>query len=813
MSVGCQRKKPLFVSSDVLIFPHSGVYNHPVSVIMTAQHDMSIFYSINNHSAHQYLTSFTISQQGTYSVKYGATDGLSLPAKWAYATFTIDTTPPLLSLSPSPGTYEVPTEVSVLSSEPASIYVSIEASSFIPYAGAIQVPFSRPFTITAYAVDHAGNKSTAISGIYTVDVPFIRIVSPADGSRLPANMSIPFSAAAYNLRGALPGADITWYTADGRFLGGGITTSAYFSPGVYLIYAAGKNDAGITNKASITLTISSSLFFSLSNPDFIYDVCTDGTYLYGVGSGGLSIFDINGSPVSFLSVNNGLPTNMLFACAHASGGIYIASDKGLIITSSAGISVSDMSNSNILSNNISALYNASDGTLWLGSDPGVMRLANGVFSYQTVPLYLTYAFLSDITDSTIWFGGITGLAHSTATGWITYTTANSGIPSDAVLSLTQNIAGDIAMASFPFSVSSGGVGLFTPSTNTWFTLTTANGLLSNQVFSTIYDQSNRLVISSFSGVSVFTNGTVSQNFSTSVPVLSGVFITNNTWLGTIGSGILKYNGNAVTTVSIPGQFIISNNVQAITFSPDGTVYVGTRGPNNGITEIRNNGITFTQQTPGINTLEYKKGCVWAGTDQGLLSICDNYKIKQYLTNVHVNALLMPWIATNSGLFYSAGSIFSNYTYENTSGGLISNTVNGLARDNNGLLYIGTSKGLSVFDGAQFYKAQAPYKWTGRLTPAKGGGIWITTNLGLCKYKNGASSCYTSPSYIYDIKVDAKGYLWVATRNGFYRYDGYTWLFYPPTLPLPDRIINVINVGPDGKKYIGTDAGLGIYKGN
>ncbi len=811
--ISCERKSPSFVNESVSISPQSGIYNHPIAILLSSNKDVPIFYSINSQPVHQYKSALNLSKDGVYTMLYGASDGLTLPVVWASATFTIDTIPPILTMNPAPGTYNRPVDVSITSNEPAAIFISVALAPFTAYTASIQVPYAEYFTIQAYAVDLANNKSTITGGTYAVNIPDISIVSPVNGSVFPSNISIPFSASAYGLYGPVSGTSITWYTSNGILLGSGITIAASFLSGGYTVYAVASNTAGFSSTASVNITTSGMLFSTYSNPNIISGICSDGTNIYGVGNGGLSAFDINGNPEGFMTVDQGLPTNMLRACAFDNGNLYITSDYGLIVSGSTGISISNTSNSNIPTDNLFSIYNdAPDGELWLSSYSSVMYLSNGGFNIFQTPLFITYTFLRDITDGTMWFGGAEGIVHSTTTGWVTYTTDNTpALPSDAVISLTEDSLGTIGIGTFPFMQESGGAALFTPSTNTWFTLTTQNGLPSNNIVSAVFDQSNRFIINTFSTVSVFTNDTLT-NFTAQASTSNGLSINNVTWFGTDGNGLLKYDGNSngITYTSLNSPFIMSNDVKAMAFSPDGTVYVGT---DIGINAVNNNHILYTILTPSVNAIEYYNGCIYAGTDQGLLAICGNAKAV-YLNGITVNTLLVPWIGTNAGLYYYTGSAFTNYTYQNTAGGLLSDTVNGIAYGSNGKVYIGTSSGLSVFDGTGFYPAQgASFKWVNSMASYKDGSLWLNTDQGVCNYNGSSPSCFIFPGSVNNLIVDGKNNLWISTNNGFYKYDGYTLLFYPPQLPVPDSLINTISASPSGAKYIGTDAGLCIYKGD
>ena len=82
---------------------------------------------------------------------------------------------------------------------------------------------------------------------------------------------------------------------------------------------------------------------------------------------------------------------------------------------------------------------------------------------------------------------------------------------------------------------------------------------------------------------------------------------------------------------------------------------------------------------------------------------------------------------------------------NQSNGLAGNFVNSIAFDKNGNTWIGTNKGLSMFDGD---------KWT------------------IYNSKNGLID-----DYVYFVIVDKKGYIWVGTEDGISKFDNISWTSY------------------------------------
>lgn len=70
------------------------------------------------------------------------------------------------------------------------------------------------------------------------------------------------------------------------------------------------------------------------------------------------------------------------------------------------------------------------------------------------------------------------------------------------------------------------------------------------------------------------------------------------------------------------------------------------------------------------------------------------------------------------------------------------------------------------------------------------------------------------SYINDVAQDSVGFIWVATRNGLYKFDGYTFKPYfnqiDDSTSLPNNHVTSLFVRSDGVLFIGTQQGLSIY---
>lgn len=147
---------------------------------------------------------------------------------------------------------------------------------------------------------------------------------------------------------------------------------------------------------------------------------------------------------------------------------------------------------------------------------------------------------------------------------------------------------------------------------------------------------------------------------------------------------------------------------------------------------------------------------------------------------------MKWIVSLLAvLVFSAGSpmaqTFTNYTEAND---LLNNTVNGLAEDANGDIWMATEGGVTKFD------------------PVNEGWESYTTS--------------SHPGMLDDVitcvEVASSGDIWVGTDFGISIFDGGAWTSFTSADGLGSERINVIKEGPDGKVYVGESNGLSVYDG-
>jgi hypothetical protein len=124
-------------------------------------------------------------------------------------------------------------------------------------------------------------------------------------------------------------------------------------------------------------------------------------------------------------------------------------------------------------------------------------------------------------------------------------------------------------------------------------------------------------------------------------------------------------------------------------------------------------VTDSDGLPNMTVLSLavdRDGEVWVGTDLGVMIITDPFYPKQrnirsfplreqIIQAIAVDGVNNKWIGTKEGIFLvspDGTQLLSQYTVTSTGGKLLSNDVRALAiNQKNGILYVGTEKGLSI----------------------------------------------------------------------------------------------------------------------
>jgi diguanylate cyclase (GGDEF)-like protein len=252
------------------------------------------------------------------------------------------------------------------------------------------------------------------------------------------------------------------------------------------------------------------------------------------------------------------------------------------------------------------------------------------------------------------------------------------------------------------------------------------------------------------------------------------------------------------------------------------------------------------------------GYLWVGTQDGLIRL-DGYQSKRYtasarnpnsLVSSFVNALAYNrstqeiWIATTAGLsvFDLRKETFRNYHHRsNQSGGISDNVVQTVLVDSRQRVWIGTKSGLNRYlaesDSFESFvrpsnptenrqlQDSLPHNNILTLSEDNQGAVWIGTQSGLARYV-GENKFETflpfsnddgSGGLITKIAVDRKNNLWLGSeQKGLFYFDpqDQSVVQYQTKndgKSLPSNYIRSLMIEENGDLWVGTGAGLAIFK--
>jgi ligand-binding sensor domain-containing protein len=261
--------------------------------------------------------------------------------------------------------------------------------------------------------------------------------------------------------------------------------------------------------------------------------------------------------------------------------------------------------------------------------------------------------------------------------WLTYTAENSGLGSNAVLSISFDAGGRKWIGT------AGGVSELAGAV--WTTFTTANGLSNNRI----------TCIAPGRDVSVWfgTGGTGVNRYIENDPtqVWRSYTVLNGIPDGWIYSLAIDYYGDAwIGTNGGVGQFVET---------PGSTTHAGvwkTYGTGDGLPETH-----ITAVAVDVNNLK------WCGTAYSGIASFDGTAWQSYplpqgiqmrITSIAVDKNNTKWIGTWAGLLRFDGRSWAVY---DTTAGLASNTVNAVAVQGGTVVWCGTDRGASRFDGTRW----------------------------------------------------------------------------------------------------------------
>lgn len=253
------------------------------------------------------------------------------------------------------------------------------------------------------------------------------------------------------------------------------------------------------------------------------------------------------------------------------------------------------------------------------------------------------------------------------------------------------------------------------------------------------------------------------------------------WIGTSGSGLVKYENGAFTRV----QSISAETISHVSFDSKGNMWVGSW--DKGIFVVNSQQVTNYTTDHGLATdfvtavHHDRVGRIWVGTRDGLYQFSEGRFVlfnendrlsSPYVTSVASDTLGYVWVGTLDGI----DRIFGESTAGIPPGLSLDSGVRSIYVDNAGIIWIGTAQdGLIRYDHRKFSAiTTAGHLSTNRiltLAPDNEGSLWIGTEMGgLNRLRDAIFSSYSvlenlSSNMAYALIEGSDGAMWVGTDGG------------------------------------------------
>ena len=279
----------------------------------------------------------------------------------------------------------------------------------------------------------------------------------------------------------------------------------------------------------------------------------------------------------------------------------------------------------------------------------------------------------------------------------------------------------------------------------------------------------------------------------------------NLWAGTNGGGVSRMDqGGRVISTFTTKQGLTEDQTFCIVEDKSHNTWFGTEG---GLSRLDSSEKSFTNFTTAQGLVDYwtfsicedKNRNIWFCTQGDGVSMMDRdfktittWSMKHGLPHSIVSYILEDkngniWLGSSMGVSRFDGKSFTNYS---TTEGLAGNRINKMILDHKGDLWLATEQGISKLDLHG--------------NPERGASIPITS------YTAEQGLTFNSVKTIFE---DRNGILWLGTYGkGCDRFDGRTFLNLSSADGLPDDVISDIGQDNEGYIWLGSSKGVTRIKG-
>ena len=487
------------------------------------------------------------------------------------------------------------------------------------------------------------------------------------------------------------------------------------------------------------------------------------------------------------STQEGLPNDKIIAVYQSTEGyIWLGSQEGLVRFDGASFETFDKKNTPAFPHNqVMALVEDKDSTLWVSTIRGMMKYRRGKFepvrAESSVGPFVGNTLYIDRKGNCL-VGTRNGILHI-VNGVVSKFEASGYATTLDVNAMCEDQEGQLWIGS--------GQGLKLLQDGKIVDIT-GNGVPENAWISSLcFGKDQTLWVGTLEGLYVAKPGR-SRRFQ-KMDALADQSIRSLCegrdgclWVGTEKSGLFRYGGGkfeALTTrKGLSADYILS-----LCEDREGNIWAGTFY--NGVDEIWRGKFEICSPMEGLAgplvraTAEEPNGTMWIGTESGLSRWKSgdlvNYTTRQglphnHIRSVHFDHLGILWLGTVDGLSRFDGKHFKNYTMKD---GLSNDYARVVTEDFDGNMWIGyNAQGIDCIrdgkftnmenDGIPRVGIRVIYRGSDRT-------MWIGTNNGLIRWRDKKATFYKAeaglPNDLFAIYEDKNHAVWIGTYgDGLFR---------------------------------------------
>lgn len=304
------------------------------------------------------------------------------------------------------------------------------------------------------------------------------------------------------------------------------------------------------------------------------------------------------------------------------------------------------------------------------------------------------------------------------------------------------------------------------------------------------------------------------------------------WIGYYGGGLDRFDGKNFINFTVKDG-LNNDIVTSIIEDKEENLWIGTH---DGICKYDGRTFTSYTQKDGLSQPRVSwicpggDGCLWVGLYLHGASLFDttrrhfkNFTTANGLIDNDVICILVDskenvWIGTTKGVSQYNGTEFVQNSVTQR---LNNYSVQSIFEDSKGNLWFGTTRGVLCFDGKAFTlytkKEGLVHDYIRCIREDSNGILWFGTIEGLSRFDLQTFSNYTTKNglcydSVEDIREDREGNLWIGTRMGISKFRGETFTYLGKEEGLKDNVVWSIWQDHDGAIWIGTEKGIARFYG-